>query len=576
MKLVPNEYELSNGNRRLQPDEIIRSIEDFEYFMGNFQQVTNKRRQVVPFKLNPFQRMLFEKLLPMVRKETRLDKRHHVVILKGRQVGGSVGTVALINYICAFVDGLTNMNILHVFPVGDTVARFHKQKVLPIISGVHPSLYPNISVERYSSSIVTHYQDVKGSKRNNYYELISASANSIRSATIHTIIEDEVSSYKHPEDLDNAIMPALPAYGFSLVIYLSTFEDNVSNYFKSKIETALDDPDDWTLIFCPWYMMYPEEPQGISMEDIHFTKKEDEEYCNDVIIPAMEKDNIPKDRWGDCIDWYFRTKRAVPNMHYEYPTTIDEVISASNDKRVFSDDTLDRHEKNVLNGTPMRMITDNITHKVEAQSTEEDSPFRIFVNPIYGHKYKVVVDPITSISEDSDLFAMCIFDDNKMEQVATFVGKGLPLEDYADYAVSMAKLYNNAQICPENNVGAAFIQSVYNLGYRNMFYTPLELRKRPQFRTAGIRTTVSNKNNLIDSLKLLLDTDKIIIHDRRIIDQLRSFIKKVKEHKDGSVTVKMMAKAKSHDDLVACLWLYVATLTQQQMRGVSKRKWTII
>lgn len=196
-KQIECDYRLPNKDTHLKPDEIRAAVTNFEYYMSHFQQVVNKERDLVPFKLNAFQRRLFETILPMVQKETRIDKRRNVICVKGRQVGASVGTVALLHYICAYASGVSNLSICHVFPVGDTVSRFYNQKVVPIISGCHPDIFPTMERENMSASILTHYKDIKGIPRHNYYELVSSGASSIRSSSISMVCLDECAYYAY-------------------------------------------------------------------------------------------------------------------------------------------------------------------------------------------------------------------------------------------------------------------------------------------------------------------------------------------------------------------------------------------
>lgn len=567
MKLLENDYQLANKTERLTTEEIRRVLTDFEFFMSNYQQIVNKERKMVPFKLNAFQRKLFETLLPMVHPDTRLDKRTTVVIIKGRQVGASVGVSAFINYLCAFVEGMQNLSIAHTFPATDTVSKFYLMKVKPIITGVHPDLFPTVERENLSSSIVTHYKDIKGVRRNNHYELVSANASSIRSSTVNIVLEDEVAFYSHPEDLDNAIMPALPDYGFSLVVYLSTFEDKKSDFFQNKLKIALDNPEDHVVIFAPWFLSYPERPQGIDYNELELT-----DYDRNVIIPAMVKEGVEKERWGDCIEWYHSRARVTPSMKKEYPTTIEEVLEMGQNKCFFEDEAIAWQEERIEEGTPMELLTDNITKKVKAQKIEA-SPFKMYRPPEFGHKYKLIVDPITSMSAESDLFAMSVFDDSNLEQVATFFGREMPVEDYADYAVSIAKLYNNALICPESNVADGFVVAVRALGYYYFYYdSPANRAKK----VPGIRTTVSTKESLLDKLSLLLNGKKLILHDRETVQEMKTFEKKVKVHGDGSVTVKACARKGKRDDAIACLWIYVGTLDQRQLAGSTKIKYSIL
>ena len=88
MKLQ-NSYRLPNGEDRISYDNMEKAISDFSFFAKNYQQIVNKQRLTVPFELNQFQKRFFSKLLPMVKPETRLNRRHSVVVVKPRQVGAS-------------------------------------------------------------------------------------------------------------------------------------------------------------------------------------------------------------------------------------------------------------------------------------------------------------------------------------------------------------------------------------------------------------------------------------------------------------------------------------------------------
>ena len=798
-KALENSYRLDNKDEYIAPADMRRAINEFEFFMSHYQQIVNKERQLVPFKLNAFQRRLFETILPMVRKETRLDRRHRVVVVKGRQVGASVGVVALINYICAFVSGMEHLNIGHVFPVGDTISKFYQQKVAPIITGVHPNLFPTMERETLSSSILTHYKDIKGIPRDNYYELISSGASSIRSSTVNVLLEDECLSgdtevltsngykkmrdvttddmvaqfsaesgnityahplrkiekhptrkvydvsfgrndkvvmtgghellvksvatgryskkelenvslsnrweipvastvnvepanlsardrlmialqadghliegadntraritlrkdrkitrfskiikeaaqegaiiwngkvekrdgenrttwnfqlterinfkdltkvfsfneppsrakaivlemlewdgykgtinkpckyyssthkanadlfcalgclagynasqyvqvdkrsknysdtyrcllsndqykrlgwtskreivwkdkvycvtvpegniviragqhhyivgncsfYAHPEQLEDAILPAMPDYGFSLIVYLSTVSDKKTTFFLDKIKAARDNPEDWSLVFVPWYFTYPEKPVGINFDSLILN-----EYEANVMVPAFERDNLPKERWGDCIDWYRRRQQDGTSMKMEYPTTLEEVLTIGEDERVFNGESLEKQEKNIEEPEYYRLVTDIKTGVSEAQKTDEESPFVIYKQPVYGRRYRLVVDPITAMSDSTDFFAMSVFDTKSHEQMATFHEKGLDDDSYADYAVAIAKIYNNAEICPEINVASGFVAGVNNRHYYRWYYANEKARKNREIRLVRIR-----------------------------------------------------------------------------------------
>lgn len=567
MKKIPNTYELSNASQKMTPEEIRKALSDFRFFMSNYAQIVGKDRKLHPFELNPFQEMLFTQLLPLVKKETRLDRRLSLVILKPRQVGCTTGIIAFINYICAFLDNFENTSVCHVLPVADTISKLYTKKIEPIISGVHPDIYPTMEREVLGSSIITKYSDIKGIRRQNFYEVVSSGASSVRSDTINITIFDEVAFYKRPEIVADATLGSMPDYGFSLVIYMSTFDNRNNEYFLDKIRTALDEPDDWRLLFCPWFIIYPERPQGINYRDLELT-----EYDTKVILPAMMEYGVSETKWGDAIDWYHRKSRLIGNMLKEYPTTVQEVLAYSEDRCVFQQESLDAQEKNIMPGTPMRFVTDNATGKVEMQETDV-SPFVMYKHPIYGHRYRMTIDPITAQSDGTDFFTMVIWDMANNEQVATFHERGLQDEDYADWAVSMGTVYNKAELCPESNVANAFCVAVNSRRYFRWVY---QTKKSKSDRIPGIRTTVSSKELMLDRLGTLLDRENIIIHSAENLQELRDFIKVIKVRPDGSKYVRMMAKGSKHDDYVACNWILAGSLSMAQLEGRRHSNFAII
>ena len=562
MKKIANTYALPNASSVMSAEEIQRALNDFEYFMSNYAQIVGKDRKLHPFKLNAFQRMLFRELLPLIKKDTRLDRRLTVCVLKPRQVGCTVGIIAFINYICAFLDDFQNTSICHVLPVADTLSKLYNKKIDPIISGVHPSIYPDIYRENLSSSIVTKYDNIKGIRRQNYYEIVSSGASSVRSDTINITIFDEVAFYRKPEVVADAVLGSMPDYGFSLVVYMSTFDTRSNTYFLDKIKTAASGADDWKLLFCPWFMVYPEQPQGIDYRDLELT-----EYDNKVIIPAMVQYGVSETRWGDAIDWYHRKSRVISSMLREYPTTVEEVIQFSDDKTVFAKESLDKQETNILAGEKYRILTDNQTRKVEAQSTDS-SPFTIYRKPIYGHRYRIAIDPITARSQETDYFVMHVMDLTNHEQVATFRDRGLADEDYADWAVSIGTIYNNAELCPEINVANGFIVAVNARRYYHWYYQD---KKSRADRIPGLRTTVSSKELFVDKLTTLLDRESIKIHDEITLDELRNMVKK---HKGTSV--RMEARRGHHDDTVAALWIYAGSLTMPEIEKGKRNGFAIL
>lgn len=560
-KLLECEYA---GNESLTADQIRQALsgdyEGFKYYFENCLLLQDRdTRQFVHAKMNKGQEMIARTIMSYVDKNTRATSHKEVVILGPRQFGKSTLLTAISNYIIAYVPGMENLNLVTTMHQATAAAKFFKQKLAPIITNVPQAIFPTIERDTLGTSTLLKYKDIKGIPRGGYYEITSAGSNSVRSGTVSVWLADEPSEYRHPEAVEDAVSGAISSYGWSFTAYIGTFSDRLSSYFLNKIKLAIDNPDDIELIFIPWFLVYGRKGDGVGLSQDDLT-----EYDKKVVIPEMIKYGIPQDEWFDKIGWYHNRSLRTSKMRFEFPSSIDDIINMTSDVSVFNPESIKKQEENILAGKAYRTITDNATGKIEAQETEM-SPFTIFKEPIYGHKYRIAIDPITAHSDTTDNFVMHVMDTTNNEQVAVFKDRGLQDEDYADWAVSIGTIYNRAQLCPEINVANGFIVAVNARRYYHWYY---EDKRAQADRTPGLRTTVSTKERFIDALNALLDRGNIIIHDKDTLDEMKVFIKKIKD-RDGSRTIRMIAKTGFHDDTVMALAIYAGTLSLKEIEGTN-------
>ena len=568
-KLVENEY---TGNEPLTSDQIRLALsgdyEGFKYFFENCLLIQDRdTRQYIHPKMNLGQQMIAKAIFKNVDKKNRKNEHREIVVIGPRQFGKSTLFTAIGDYLPAYVPGMENLNTVHTLQTGTTAGKYFKQKIAPIVANVHPSIFPTIERDTLGTSTLLRFKDIKGIPRGGYYEITSAGSNSVRSGTVSVWLCDEPSEYRNPEAVEDAVSGAISSYAWSFTAYIGTFSDRLSDYFLNKIKLALDNPDEIELIFIPWFLVYGREGDGLG-----FTEDQMTEYDKDVIVPEMRKWGIPREQWFDKLGWYHTRALRTSKMRYEFPSSIDDIINMTSDRMVFNEESLKKQEPNILAGKQYRVLTDNTTHKVEAQETDI-SPFTIYKNPMYGHRYRIAIDPITAQSEDTDYFAMHVFDLSNNEQVAVFRERGLQDEDYADWAVSIGTIYNKAELCPEINVAQGFIVAVNARRYFRWFY---QHKKAQAERTPGLRTTVSSKELFIDKLNAMLDRETIIIHDQETLNELRNFVKIAKRRTDGTSYVRMAAKGKTHDDLCMAAAIYAGSIDMKQIEGRKKSGFAII
>ena len=559
-KILENEY---TGTDSLTADQIRKALsgdyEGFKYYFENCLLLQDRdTRQYIHAKLNEGQKIMAKTIMRLVDKNTRATSHKEIIFIGPRQFGKSTLLTAISNYIIAYVPGFENLNLVTTMHQATAATKFFKQKLEPIITNVPKEIFPTIERDTLGTSTLLKYTDIKGIRRGGYYEITSAGSNSVRSGTVSVWLADEPSEYRNPEAVEDSVSGAISSYGWSLTAYIGTFSDRLSNYFLNKIKLAIDNPDDIELVFIPWFLVYGREGDGLG-----FTEERMTDYDREVIIPEMQKWGIPREEWFDKLGWYHTRALRTSKMRYEFPSSIDDIINMTSDRMVFSEDSIKKQEENILPGKKYRMVTDHATGKVEAQETDV-SPFTIFKEPIYGHSYRISIDPITAQSQDTDNFVMQVMDRSNNEQVAVFREKGLQDEDYADWAVSIGTIYNKAELCPEINVGNGFVVAVNSRRYYRWYYST---KSNKAERIPGLRTTVSTKERFIDSLSAMLDRGTIIIHDAYTLDELRSYVKQVKTRQDGSQYVRMNARPGKHDDDCAALFIYAGSLDLRDIEG---------
>ena len=568
-KIVLNGY---TGNESLSSEQIKKALsgdyEGFKYYFENCLLIQDRdTRQFIHPTLNLGQQMIAKTVMDLVDKNTRATKHVEVIFIGPRQFGKSTLLTALSNYIEAYVPGFENLNCVHTMHQATAAAKFFKQKMEPIITNVPLAIYPTIERDTMGTSTLLKYTDIKGIRRGGYYEITSAGSNSVRSGTVSLWLCDEPSEYRNPEAVEDAVSGAISSYGWSLTAYIGTFSDRLSDYFLNKIKLAIDNPDDIELIFIPWFLVYGREGDGLG-----FTESQLTEYDTEVIIPEMQKWGIPREEWFNKLGWYHTRSLRTSKMRYEFPSSVDDIINMTSDRLVFNEQSIANQSDNLMEGKKFRIITDNATGKVEAQQTDV-SPFTIFKEPIFSHQYRIVIDPITAQSTETDNFVMHVMDMSNHEQVAVFRDRGLQDEDYADWAVSIGTIYNKAQLCPESNVANGFIVAVNARRYYRWFY---QNKKNKADRIPGIRTTVSSKEYMVGCLGTMLDRGTIIIHDLHTIEEMYNFVRIVKKRTDGSSYVRFAAKAGHHDDDIAALWIYAGSLDLRQIEGGRRSNFAII
>jgi len=218
--------------------------------------------------------------------------------------------------------------------------------------------------------------------------------------------------------------------------------------------------------------------------------------------------------------WYEREKRNYVGVGFEgeYPTTEQEALTELKTARFFDPDILNTLEMDC----------------VEPKDRRLDGVIKIFKSPVPGRKYCAALDPSDGRYDP----AAGIILDPSGEQVAELHGK-LRTEELAVLWDKLVREYNNALQAPEANAnaGGAVIAKLKELETPN-FYSSKKDKE-------GWWTSGSNRPTILLQLAETLQNGDMIIRNKEIISEMRSFI--IPEGKEPQ------ASSGAHDDYVmAC------------------------
>lgn len=508
-----------NGNRQIKPfhtkinlsdihiQEIKKCSEDIDYFKNNYVQFRTKSG--IGF---PDHREYQEKFIHSLN-----DENEQYLVVFPRQAGKSATTAVWLTWLFLFKE---QINIGICANRGSTATDF--------LANVK-NIYTCLPIWLQQGIKVWNVKRIEG--ENGTRILTDAtSGDSFRGSTMNVVVVDEaayVAATKWESFVDS-VLPSQSSLAWKKTIFIST--PNGLNHFYSMVKDSKK-------------RKVIENVQESEIEEIK--KKETvldvvknkygtfdvqiDKPSNDMELITVDWRKVPRyDRKGNLIDPETFKQQVIDRdgLQFFLQAYACEFLGSSH--TLISGDVL----KDIESVKPK--------DRIFVQGTEEF--VKIYEEPLENHKYILSVDPA---KDGRDYFALHMIDVTKFpfKQVAS----GRLQIDYLlmpNFLYDFANSYNTAFTIIENNEGAG--QSIADtlkrdFEYENLYYD----RTGNKFKTyPGFRTTPKSRNQLLETLKLLIENKKLEIYDADTILELQRFI---------LVKKKFQAEEGFHDDLVMSL-----------------------
>ena len=325
--------------------------------------------------------------------------------------------------------------------------------------------------------------------------------NSIRGYSVNLLFIDEAAHIENWDEFWGAVSPVISSGKTTKLCLVSTV--NGMNHFHKFTQLTRQGKSEFDLISVKW-------------------------------------DDVP----GRDETW---KQKTLEDMNYDYEKFAQEYEN----EYLGSSGTL-------ISGSALKNLVEGITIP-----TNSRHGVNMYHEPIEGHTYVIVAD--VSRGKGLDYSAFQLIDITKMPyiQALTFRDNMISPAEFAQVIHEFGKKYNDCSILTEiNDIGQQVAELLfYDFECENLLFTDNAGSRGKKITTGmkpntdkGIRTTKTVKNVGCSLLKLMVEQQQLIIHDRETIQEFTTFSRK---------GVSYEAESGHHDDLTMCLVLF-AWLTEQQ------------
>lgn len=510
-----------DGNRQIKPcytkiqlsdiqiKEIQKCSEDIDYFKANYVQF--KTKSGIGF---PDHRKYQDDFIHALN-----DENDQYVVVFPRQAGKSATTAVWLTWLFLFY---AQIDIGVCANRGSTASDF-LAKV--------KNIFTLLPIWMQQGIKIWNVQRIEG--ENGTRILTDAtSGDSFRGGSMNVIVVDECAYVKSSKwgAFSDAVLPSQSALAWKKTVFISTpngmnhFYDYYKNSKKRKVLKDLSKEE-------VEKVKTQEKVLNVFKNKSGTLDVEIDKPSNGMELLTVDWKEVPRyDEKGNPIDPEDFKQKTISKEGLQFFLQAYACEFLGSSHTLISGEVL----KELESSTPERqMFVNGTTEFVNIYSEAEE-----------GHKYILSCDPA---KDGRDYFALHVIDITKFPFKQVVCGK-LQI-DYLlmpEFIFELANMYNTAFTIIENNEGAG--QSIADTLKRDFEYENLYFDrdgKGDKFKKyPGFRTTPKSRNQLLETLKLLIENNKLEINDADTIFELQRFV---------LLRKKFQAEDGFHDDLVMSL-----------------------
>ena len=200
----------------------------------------------------------------------------------------------------------------------------------------------------------------------------------------------------------------------------------------------------------------------------------------------------------------------------------------------------------------------------------QNAGLSVYENPRKDHTYFITADVSRGTNKDNSAFLVFDVTELPYKVVATFKDNEIKPLMFPHKIHTVAKAYNHAYVLVEvNDIGEQVSNNLhYDLEYDNIVMCYMRGRAGQIMgggysggkAQMGVRTTQAVKKTGCSNLKQIVESDKVLIEDFDVINELSTFVVK------GN---KVQAEEGSNDDLAMCMVLFAWAIDQTYFKELT-------
>lgn len=500
---------------------------DRRWYIENFLQIRNKSAQIVPFILNPAQRIVMD----LIEKDDEELRPKRYIVLKARQMGLSTLFEGLI-----FQDTANNEN-------KNALIIAHEESASANLFNMSKLFYENIPdvirpMKKYSNGKILSFENPESEEslksenpglRSKISIATAGSGEVGRSATLHSLHVSELAFFPDPKTTMLGLLQSVPDQPNTLVVLEST-ANGVGDYFHEMWQKAVRGENEFTPVFLSWFidptytrafrteaerLQFIDEINAIN-NDSSGNKIHTYEY------ELMNKYNLTFEQ----MNW---RKYAIANkcqgdeelFMQEYPSTPEEAFMSTGRPK-FSIKTLKKYQ--TITKEPKRGYLINSEDGRVMFIDDDKGYISIWKNPEPDAFYCIGADVAEGLVA-GDYSCATVGDSNTFDIVAMWHGHIDP-DLFGVELIKLAKYYNDAYLGVENNNhGLTTLSTIKKNEYWNLFFSKSYDRISDTItQKLGWTTSVRTKPYMIDKLAEFVREMYLGIYSDFIISEMFTYV----------------------------------------------------